>query len=153
MNHKELKPLASNRTRKKKTSRSRRSRSSHEDCRADTKIAEQLRRSREACEGSLACSTCHVIVEPTDEENDMLDLAFGLTERLQVLSRGGKITIQALYDPIRVSKQLETVVFFKHLDSILVTLWFLIQMKEDSVLFAIEIGLILSERAQFELLI
>lgn len=43
-----------------------------------------------ACEGSLACSTCHVVVmdedyykklpEPTDEENDMLDLAFGLTE-------------------------------------------------------------------------
>ncbi|ORZ34954.1 2Fe-2S ferredoxin-type domain-containing protein [Catenaria anguillulae PL171] len=42
-----------------------------------------------ACEGSLACSTCHVIVdpafydkmeEPTDEENDMLDLAFGLTD-------------------------------------------------------------------------
>ncbi|XP_057432422.1 adrenodoxin-like protein 1, mitochondrial [Lotus japonicus] len=40
-----------------------------------------------ACEGSLACSTCHVIVmdveqynkleDPTDEENDMLDLAFG----------------------------------------------------------------------------
>lgn len=42
-----------------------------------------------ACEGSLACSTCHVICEPeyydkmeepSDEENDMLDLAFGLTE-------------------------------------------------------------------------
>ena len=43
-----------------------------------------------ACEASLACSTCHVIVsdpevynslpEPSDEENDMLDLAFGLTE-------------------------------------------------------------------------
>ena len=42
-----------------------------------------------ACEGSLACSTCHVILtpdiynsiaEPTDSENDMLDLAFGLTE-------------------------------------------------------------------------
>ncbi|KAJ1515006.1 hypothetical protein HMI55_004129 [Coelomomyces lativittatus] len=42
-----------------------------------------------ACEGSLACSTCHVVVdpkdyvklsEPSDEENDMLDLAFGLTE-------------------------------------------------------------------------
>jgi ferredoxin len=39
-----------------------------------------------ACEGSLSCSTCHVILEdqvyqqlknPTDEENDMLDLAFG----------------------------------------------------------------------------
>ncbi|KAI9286958.1 2Fe-2S ferredoxin-type domain-containing protein [Umbelopsis sp. AD052] len=44
-----------------------------------------------ACEGSLACSTCHVICEqeyydkmeePTDEENDMLDLAFGLTDTL-----------------------------------------------------------------------
>ena len=43
-----------------------------------------------ACEGSLACSTCHVILEdqalfdqlpePDDDENDMLDLAFGLTE-------------------------------------------------------------------------
>ncbi|MBM3584905.1 MAG: 2Fe-2S iron-sulfur cluster binding domain-containing protein [Alphaproteobacteria bacterium] len=41
-----------------------------------------------ACEGSLACSTCHVIVdpedydrlsEPTEDEEDMLDLAFGLT--------------------------------------------------------------------------
>ncbi|XP_075667282.1 uncharacterized protein LOC142636878 [Castanea sativa] len=44
-----------------------------------------------ACEGSCACSTCHIIVQdmeyynkledPTDEENDMLDLAFGLTEK------------------------------------------------------------------------
>eukprot|EP00960_Hanusia_phi_P048214 758821-Hanusia_phi.AAC.2 len=42
-----------------------------------------------ACECSLACSTCHVILEdklfnkleePSDDENDMLDLAFGLTE-------------------------------------------------------------------------
>ena len=41
-----------------------------------------------ACGGSLACSTCHVIVdqgwfgkldEPCEEEEDMLDLAFGLT--------------------------------------------------------------------------
>jgi 2Fe-2S ferredoxin len=41
-----------------------------------------------ACEGSLACSTCHVIVEQewydvlaeaTEDEEDMLDLAFGLT--------------------------------------------------------------------------
>lgn len=41
-----------------------------------------------ACEGALACSTCHVIVDPdwfdklsesTEEEEDMLDLAFGLT--------------------------------------------------------------------------
>lgn len=46
-----------------------------------------------ACEGSLACSTCHVIIEPewfdalpaaSDDEEDMLDLAFGLqkTSRL-----------------------------------------------------------------------
>ncbi|MDZ7713986.1 MAG: ferredoxin family 2Fe-2S iron-sulfur cluster binding protein [Rhodovibrio sp.] len=42
-----------------------------------------------ACEGALACSTCHVIVdkkwfkkleEPTEDEEDMLDLAFGLTK-------------------------------------------------------------------------
>jgi len=42
-----------------------------------------------ACEGSLACSTCHVIVEPEwydmlptamEDEEDMLDLAFGLTQ-------------------------------------------------------------------------
>lgn len=41
-----------------------------------------------ACEGSLACSTCHVIVDEkyfdmldqaTEDEEDMLDLAFGLT--------------------------------------------------------------------------
>lgn len=46
-----------------------------------------------ACEGSLACSTCHVVVDtkwydildqPSDDENDMLDLAFDLqnTSRL-----------------------------------------------------------------------
>ncbi|TIB32998.1 hypothetical protein E3P84_02341 [Wallemia ichthyophaga] len=42
-----------------------------------------------ACEASCACSTCHVILqpqvfdqleEPSDDENDMLDLAFGLTD-------------------------------------------------------------------------
>lgn len=41
-----------------------------------------------ACEGVCACSTCHVILpediydnlpEPTEEEDDMLDQAFGLT--------------------------------------------------------------------------
>jgi 2Fe-2S ferredoxin len=41
-----------------------------------------------ACEGSLACSTCHVVVEPeyyemlseaSEDEEDMLDLAWGLT--------------------------------------------------------------------------
>lgn len=42
-----------------------------------------------ACEGSLACATCHVVVdsawfskleEASEDEEDMLDLAFGLTE-------------------------------------------------------------------------
>ncbi|XP_060568551.1 2Fe-2S ferredoxin-like isoform X2 [Ruditapes philippinarum] len=43
-----------------------------------------------ACEGTLACSTCHLIFEqkdydklpqePTDEELDMLDLAYGLAD-------------------------------------------------------------------------
>lgn len=43
-----------------------------------------------ACEGTLTCSTCHVILsqkdydaapnKPLDEELDMLDLAFGLTD-------------------------------------------------------------------------
>lgn len=51
-----------------------------------------------ACGGSAACSTCHIIIEddamydkipePSDDENDMLDLAFGLTETL-VLPGGG----------------------------------------------------------------
>ena len=42
-----------------------------------------------ACEGSLACATCHVIVqpswyerldEPSEDEEDMLDLAFDLQQ-------------------------------------------------------------------------
>ncbi|KAJ8610167.1 hypothetical protein CTAYLR_008743 [Chrysophaeum taylorii] len=42
-----------------------------------------------ACGGELACSTCHVVLEPEnyeklgepeEEEMDMLDLAFGLTK-------------------------------------------------------------------------
>ena len=42
-----------------------------------------------ACEGSLACSTCHLVLEEelfdslpeaSEDEDDMLDLAYGLTE-------------------------------------------------------------------------
>ncbi|WAR07461.1 ADXH2-like protein [Mya arenaria] len=43
-----------------------------------------------ACEGTLACSTCHLVFdkadydrlpsEPCDEELDMLDLAYGITD-------------------------------------------------------------------------
>lgn len=43
-----------------------------------------------ACEGTLSCSTCHIIFKkedfdklpdkPSDEEMDMLDLAYGLCD-------------------------------------------------------------------------
>lgn len=57
-----------------------------------------------ACEGNLSCSTCHVIVEPSqyallpepsEEEEDMLDLAFGLqpTSRL-----GCQIVVTEAFD-------------------------------------------------------
>ncbi|ORX96825.1 ferredoxin [Basidiobolus meristosporus CBS 931.73] len=59
-----------------------------------------------ACEGSLACSTCHVILpeefydkleEPSDEENDMLDLAFGLTDTSRL---GCQVTMSRELDNI-----------------------------------------------------
>ena len=62
-----------------------------------------------ACEGSLACSTCHVIVdepffdqlgEPTEDEEDMLDLAFGLTHTSRL---GCQIIMSDALDGLRVS--------------------------------------------------
>lgn len=62
-----------------------------------------------ACGGSCACSTCHVIVdpefydeipEPDDDENDMLDLAFGLTETSRL---GCQIKMTKEIDGIRVA--------------------------------------------------
>jgi ferredoxin len=62
-----------------------------------------------ACGGSCACSTCHVIVdpeyydkmpEPDDDENDMLDLAFGLTETSRL---GCQITMKKELDGLRVA--------------------------------------------------
>ena len=62
-----------------------------------------------ACEGSLACSTCHVIVaeacfdrleEPTEDEEDMLDLAFGLTHTSRL---GCQIVITEELDGLRVT--------------------------------------------------
>ena len=52
-----------------------------------------------ACEGVMACSTCHVIVsedwfkqlpDASDEEEDMLDLAYGLTKTSRL---GCQITV------------------------------------------------------------
>lgn len=62
-----------------------------------------------ACGGSCACSTCHVIVdpefydkmeEPDDDENDMLDLAFGLTETSRL---GCQIHMTKELDGIRIA--------------------------------------------------
>lgn len=61
-----------------------------------------------ACEGSLACSTCHVIVneddfekldEPSEDEEDMLDLAFGLEETSRL---GCQIRMSDNLDGLRV---------------------------------------------------
>lgn len=61
-----------------------------------------------ACEGSLACSTCHVVVEEADydkleeaseDEEDMLDLAFGLTHTSRL---GCQIIMSDELDGLRV---------------------------------------------------
>ncbi|KAL2176431.1 2Fe-2S ferredoxin-type domain-containing protein [Thermothelomyces heterothallicus CBS 202.75] len=62
-----------------------------------------------ACGGSCACSTCHVIVldqeyydkmpEPDDDENDMLDLAFGLQETSRL---GCQVVMTPELDGLRV---------------------------------------------------
>lgn len=65
-----------------------------------------------ACGGSCACSTCHVIVrdedmydkmeEPSDDENDMLDLAFGLTETSRL---GCQVQMNKALDGLVVSRK------------------------------------------------
>lgn len=61
-----------------------------------------------ACEGSLACATCHVILEekiyntldePSEAEQDMLDLAFGLTHTSRL---GCQVILTNDLDGIRV---------------------------------------------------
>lgn len=61
-----------------------------------------------ACEGSLACSTCHVIVEEkyynmlkeaSEDEEDMLDLAFGLTHTSRL---GCQIIMSDALDGLKV---------------------------------------------------
>ncbi len=67
-----------------------------------------------ACEGVMACSTCHVIVasgdfgrldEPSEDEDDMLDLAWGVcpTSRL-----GCQITLTEELDGIELALPAET---------------------------------------------
>ncbi len=67
-----------------------------------------------ACEGSMACSTCHVIVDPGDygrlpraseDEEDMLDLAYGLTRTSRL---GCQIIMREELDGLTVSLPSET---------------------------------------------
>lgn len=67
-----------------------------------------------ACEGSLACSTCHVIVEPdwyealadaSEDEEDMLDLAWGLTATSRL---GCQIVVTQDLDGLTVSLPKQT---------------------------------------------
>ncbi len=67
-----------------------------------------------ACEGSLACSTCHVIVddewyaklpEATEDEEDMLDLAFDLTRTSRL---GCQLVITEELDGLTVALPGET---------------------------------------------
>jgi len=62
-----------------------------------------------ACEGSLACSTCHIIVAQEwfdkltpaqEDEEDMLDLAFGLTKTSRL---GCQIIMKDELDGLTVS--------------------------------------------------
>ena len=62
-----------------------------------------------SCEGSLACSTCHVIIddeffdelpEASEDEEDMLDIAFGLTPTSRL---GCQIIISEELDGLVVS--------------------------------------------------
>lgn len=61
-----------------------------------------------ACEGALACSTCHVIIDPafygklpeaSEDEEDMLDLAFGLTHTSRL---GCQIIVTDALDGLKV---------------------------------------------------
>ncbi len=67
-----------------------------------------------ACDGSLACSTCHVIVDPawagrldeaSEDEEDMLDLAFGLEETSRL---GCQIIMSEELDGLTVKLPQET---------------------------------------------
>ena len=67
-----------------------------------------------ACGGSLACSTCHVIVDPayygrlpppSEEEEDLLDLAWGLTPTSRL---GCQVVLTDALDGLVVSLPAET---------------------------------------------
>jgi 2Fe-2S ferredoxin len=62
-----------------------------------------------SCEGSLACSTCHLVIGrewydrlplPSEEEQDMLDFASGLTSTSRL---GCQVVMEAKYDGLEVA--------------------------------------------------
>ncbi|XP_076843822.1 ferredoxin 1b [Brachyhypopomus gauderio] len=68
-----------------------------------------------ACEGTLACSTCHLVLEDSvyerlstmaDEELDMLDLAYGLTKTSRL---GCQLTVEPWMDgmTVRVPREIK----------------------------------------------
>lgn len=61
-----------------------------------------------ACEGACACSTCHIILEkqvykslpePSENEEDMLDQAFGLTSTSRL---GCQVKLENQHDGMRI---------------------------------------------------
>ncbi|XP_069723808.1 adrenodoxin-like [Phaenicophaeus curvirostris] len=77
-----------------------------------------------ACEGTLACSTCHLIFDKntyqklgaiSDEELDMLDLAYGLTEtsrlgcQVCIKKSMDGLTVRVPMDVSDIRRQLEVV--------------------------------------------
>ncbi len=61
-----------------------------------------------ACEGQMACSTCHIVVDPdwhralpapSEEEEDLLDLVFGLTRTSRL---GCQVTMTEALDGLTV---------------------------------------------------
>lgn len=62
-----------------------------------------------ACDGAIACSTCHLIVDPawakrlpppSEDEEDMLDLAYGVTKTSRL---GCQIVVSEALDGLVVS--------------------------------------------------
>ena len=83
----------------------------------DARVGESLLRTAQrhdialegACEGVCACSTCHLILPmdvydalpyPSEDEEDMLDMAFGLTETSRL---GCQITVEADMDGLELT--------------------------------------------------
>ena len=71
-----------------------------------------------ACEGSLACSTCHVILspdlfdrldEPSEREEDLLDLAPGLTDTSRLCCQ---LKVDGKYDGTEIRLPKATINFY-----------------------------------------